>query len=174
MAGRRIVALCAIHALAPGRRREDDNTVDLTDAQWSLVEPNVPSPPPHEHGGRPRACHRNTLDGILWIMRTGAPWKDLPRRYPSRQVCNARFCEWAESGALSSILSTLAEDLEYRAGVRADDPDLQLPRCSRDRASWWWQTVVLLRSADAAMITGKRSPGYGPCPAGVTGVLWAA
>lgn len=58
--------------------------MDLTDEQWQLVKTLLPDPPKRNYGrGRPRVDDREILNGILWIMRTGAPWKDMPGRYPS-------------------------------------------------------------------------------------------
>jgi len=54
------------------------------------------------------------LDGVLWILRTGAPWKDLPRRYGAYQTCHRRFQQWQRSGVLDSILWALCEDLMER------------------------------------------------------------
>ena len=51
------------------------------------------------------------LNGILWILRTGAPWADLPDRYPSYQTCHRRFQHWVRSGMLKRILSVLAQAL---------------------------------------------------------------
>jgi transposase len=51
------------------------------------------------------------LNGILWILRTGAPWADLPDRYPSYQTCHRRFQQWVRLGVLRSILETLAQAL---------------------------------------------------------------
>jgi transposase len=51
------------------------------------------------------------LNGILWILRTGAPWADLPDRYPSNQTCHRRFQQWVRSGVLKDILSVVAEAL---------------------------------------------------------------
>ena len=51
------------------------------------------------------------LNGILWILRTGAPWADLPDRYPSYQTCHRRFQHWVRGGVLKDILSVLAEAL---------------------------------------------------------------
>jgi len=62
------------------------------------------------------------LDGILWILRTGAPWRDLPERYPPYQTCHRRFQRWAEEGVLAGVLRALAEDLKERGG-------LDLPEC---------------------------------------------
>ena len=51
------------------------------------------------------------LNGILWVLRTGAPWADLPDRYPSYQTCHRRFQHWVGAGLLRSILEILAQAL---------------------------------------------------------------
>src|SRR5215217_1471254 len=57
--------------------------MDLTDEQWEVLEPLIPDPPRREdRRGRPWRDPRDVLNGILWIVRTGAPWKDLPELYP--------------------------------------------------------------------------------------------
>jgi len=57
--------------------------VDLTDAQWAVLEPLLPTPRRRPDGrGRPWRDPRDVLNGILWILKPGAPWQDLPRRYP--------------------------------------------------------------------------------------------
>jgi transposase len=47
--------------------------------------------------------------GILWVLRTGAPWKDLPERYPPYQTCHRRFQQWRKNGTIERVLYTLAE-----------------------------------------------------------------
>ena len=54
------------------------------------------------------------LNGVLWILRTGAPWHDLPDRYPPYQTCHRRFQQWQRSGLLTHVLQKLAEDLRDR------------------------------------------------------------
>lgn len=61
--------------------------------------------------GRPWRDRRNVLNGILWVMRTGAPWIDLPDGYPPYQTCHRRFQLWARNGALARILHRLAREL---------------------------------------------------------------
>ncbi len=92
--------------------------MDLTKEQWELVAPHIPEPKakPGE-SGRPPRDSRDVLNGILWILRTGAPWKDLPERYPPKSTCHRRFQEWRASGVFSEILTTLAEDLRERGGL---------------------------------------------------------
>ena len=63
--------------------------MDLTDEQWKLLEVMIPKPTRREDGrGRPWRDPREVLNGILWVLRTGAPWKDLPERYPPYQTCH--------------------------------------------------------------------------------------
>lgn len=54
---------------------------------------------------------RAVLNGVLWILRTGAPWHDLPWHYPSDQTCHRRFQQWRREGTLTHVLTRLAEDL---------------------------------------------------------------
>ena len=75
--------------------------MDLTDAQWAILAPLLPKPRlRRDRRGRPWRDPRDVLNGILWILRTGAPWKDLPDRYPSYQTCHRRFQRWVRAGTL--------------------------------------------------------------------------
>jgi transposase len=85
---------------------------DLTDEQWDLIGRFFPEPVRRADGrGRPWRENRAVLNGILWILRTGAPWADLPDRYPSYQTCHRRFQQWVRVGVLRSILEILAQAL---------------------------------------------------------------
>ena len=69
--------------------------MDLTDAQWRLIEPLIPVPPRRADGkGRPRCNPREVMNGILWVMRTGAAWADIPSRYPSSSTFHRYFQTW--------------------------------------------------------------------------------
>lgn len=60
------------------------NARDLTGPQWAILDGLIPEPPRRkDRRGRPRKDRRTVLNGILWVLRTGAPWADLPERYPS-------------------------------------------------------------------------------------------
>jgi transposase len=92
--------------------------MDLTNAQWSRIEPLVSSPTPKTDArGRPARNPRKALNGILWILRTGAPWKDMPQRYPPYQTCHRRFQQWVRQGVFERIVHQLAEDLYERGGI---------------------------------------------------------
>ncbi len=76
------------------------NRGDLTDAQWERLQPLLP---PQKHGkgtkgGRPSINHRQIINGILWILRTGAPWEALPGRYGKRSTVSTRSYRWIEQG----------------------------------------------------------------------------
>ena len=85
---------------------------DLTDEQWVLIGPFLPKLARRTDGrGRPWRENRAVLNGILWILRTGAPWADLPDRYPSYQTCHRRFQQWVRAGVLRGVLEVLAQAL---------------------------------------------------------------
>ena len=88
--------------------------MDLTDEQWEAIRRFIPEPErlrTSEKGGRPWRDPRDVLNGILWVLRTGAPWADLPRRYPPYQTCHRRFEKWVGEGVIERVLRGLAEDL---------------------------------------------------------------
>ena len=92
--------------------------MDLTEMQWAVIAPILPEPRVREDGrGRPWRDPRDVLNGILWILRTGAPWKDLPDRYPPHQTCHRRFQSWVRDGTLESVLQALARDLHERGDL---------------------------------------------------------
>jgi transposase len=78
--------------------------MDLTDEQWEAIRPHVPGPEKKrttKAGGRPWRDPRDVLNGTLWVLRTGAPWADLPGRYPPYQTCHRRFQRWVELGVFA-------------------------------------------------------------------------
>jgi transposase len=77
----------------------------LTDAQWARLEPLLPPQKPKT--GRPAHDHRRIIDGILWILRTGAPWRDLPDRYGSWHTVSSRFYRWRQAGIWQRLLAAL-------------------------------------------------------------------
>ena len=144
--------------------------MDLTDEQWEMLEPLIPDPPRREDGrGRPWRDPRDVLNGILWILRTGAPWKDLPERYPPYQTCHRRFQKWIEEGVLSAILEALALDLEERAESkkRKTKDGRKLRRYKRrwkiERLFAWLQCLAteLQEVSGPPRVQGQELPGHG-------------
>ena len=78
---------------------------ELSDAQWELVAPFVMLKAAET--GRPRRDAREMLNGSVWILRTGAPWRDLPERYGPWQTVYEYFNTWRANGTLDRILEAL-------------------------------------------------------------------
>ena len=92
--------------------------MDLTDDQWNLIDPILPQDPVRPDGrGRPWSDRRQVLNGVLWILRTGAPWQDLPDRYGPHQTAHRRFQNWVRSGVIEKILLALAAHLKDAGGL---------------------------------------------------------
>jgi transposase len=75
---------------------------ELTETAWSIIEPLLPAN--QQRGGQWRD-HRRVINGILWKLRTGAPWRDLPERYGAWQTCADRLYRWRRNGTWDRILA---------------------------------------------------------------------
>jgi transposase len=89
--------------------------VELTDVQWEIVEPHLISD--SKRRGRPPRDARQVLEGVLWVLRTGARWKYLPREFPPYQTCHRRFSTWVRDGTLERLLKAIVADLQTRGTI---------------------------------------------------------
>jgi transposase len=80
---------------------------DLTDEQWAYLQPLLPPQKPKT--GRPAKDHRTIINGIRWILRTGAPWRDLPERYGPWRTVASRFYRWRKTGLWDRLLAAVQE-----------------------------------------------------------------
>ena len=95
---------------------------DLTDSQWAILDAIIPEPQRRRDGrGRPWKDRRTVLNGILWVLRTGAPWADVPERYPSYQSCHRRFQQWVRSGVMKGILEAVALEPKVRGVLDGEE-----------------------------------------------------
>ena len=78
---------------------------ELTDEQWVKLEPLLPPQKPKT--GRPNDDHRTIINGMLWVLNSGAPWRDLPWRYGSVGTVSSRFYRWCKSGVWQQVLEAL-------------------------------------------------------------------
>jgi len=85
---------------------------NLTDRQWERLEPLLP--PERPRTGRPNEDHRRILNGILWIHRTGAPWRDLPERYGPVGTVSSPFYRWRAVGVWARVLAELQREADAR------------------------------------------------------------
>lgn len=79
---------------------------DLTDPEWAILQPLLP-PERSGKAGHPYRSHRVVLNGIFWILRSGAAWRDLPERYGPWSTAHDRFRRWSNDGRFDRILNGL-------------------------------------------------------------------
>ena len=90
-------------------RRAGMRRHELSDAEWALVKDLLPVP--KKRGRRPTEAGK-VLDGMLWILRTGAPWRDLPERYGAWRTVYDRFNLWSRDGTFDRIVSRLQAQMD--------------------------------------------------------------
>lgn len=94
----------------------------LTDAEWAKMEPHLPEVERQTgRRGRPFKPAREVMEAVLWVLVTGARWKDLPKQYPPYQTCHRRFLRWCCDGTLARMLRAVAEDLRQRGVLKMDE-----------------------------------------------------
>lgn len=133
---------------------------ELTDEQWTRIEPLLPKWKPSKKGGRPWADNRGCLEGILWILRTGSHWRDLPDRYPSPATCWRRLNKWEQEGIWEDAWREYLRQLDTRGVLDWDECFIDATFSAakrgasksvrhvkeRGQSSWWWQAVKEYRS----------------------------
>ncbi len=82
----------------------------LTNERWIKIKPLLPK----ERGywGRPSRPHRKILEGIIWVLRTGAAWRDLPPKYGPWSTCYNRFNRWTKAGIWQTIWQALKDEID--------------------------------------------------------------
>lgn len=127
---------------------------ELTDNQWDKIKGYLPDIPRGRGGPKP-IDNRRCFEGILWILRTGARWKDLPAHYPSPSTCWRRLQYWESQGAWLRAWRGLLREMDRKALLSweevfsdgsfasAKKGALQLgkPSAERVRSGWWWSTA---------------------------------
>src|SRR5215469_5745383 len=112
---------------------------DLTDFEWSVIQPLLPNKP----RGVPRVDDRRVLNGIFWRLRTGAPWADIPERYGPHTTCVNRFNRWRKAGVWDRILQAVS---------KAYDGKLQMIDSSSIRVH---STLPTVKKSDAIPLHGS-------------------
>ena len=144
----------------------------LSEEQWLKIERLLPKVKPNPKGGRPRVENRPVLEGILWILWTGAPWAALPKQYPSASTCWRRLTEWEVDGTWLRIWRKFLGELDERGQLDWSESFMDgsfapakkgarrsgKPRGGRAQSGWWWQTArVFLWETDFTLHPQGRS-----------------
>jgi transposase len=122
-----------------------------TDAQWEKIRPLLPQRSPRPKGGRPPAPDRKVLEGILWMLRSGARWQDLPEEFPSPSTCWRRLRDGEEQEVWLTIwhgfLGKLNELQQLKwsesfldgsfAPAKKGAAESAKPRGTRARSGWY-------------------------------------
>jgi transposase len=132
----------------------------VTDEQWAKIEPLIPKPKRNPKGGRPRADNRLVFEGILWVLKTGARWKDLPDRYPHPSTCWRRLREWHEHDVLKDMWRAFLSELDHDEVLDWDEVFVDgsffpakkgaresgRPSGEREQSAWYWSMAMVFLS----------------------------
>jgi len=147
----------------------------LTEAQWKKIAPLLPRPPKQRKGGRPWIDNRRVLEGILWILRSGARWQDLPEKYPHPSTCWRRLRDWDEQGVWLNIWGAFLSELNERQQLQWSESFLdgsfapakkgaavsEKPSGARGRSGWWWSTARVFLWETTSLCLPGGSPARG-------------
>ena len=133
---------------------------ELSDEQWARIEPLLPKFKRSPKGGRKPVDNRRVFEGILWVLRSGARWKDLPVEYPSPSTCWRRLRDWEEQDVWLKIWRAFLAELDAKgqldwaetfadgsfAPAKKGAPASERPNVERVRSGWWWSTARVFLS----------------------------
>jgi transposase len=131
----------------------------FTKAQWEAIRVHLPQPQVSSRGGRPRVADRRCLEGVLWILWTGAPWSEVPRQYGSPATCWRRLKHWEETGVLLKLWRAFLAQLNDQQQLRWEEcfadgsfvpakkggPRSGRPSGARARSGWFWSMARVRR-----------------------------
>ena len=87
----------------------------LSDAQWQRIAPLVPGKPGDP--GRSGVDNRRFVEAVLWLVRTGSPWRDLPESFGSWNSVFRRFRRWVQKGVFESLFKALSDDQDFEYAI---------------------------------------------------------
>jgi transposase len=114
---------------------------ELSERKWSRIAPLMPHRTHHGEAGHPFNDPRPIVNGILWVLHTGAPWRDLPERYGPWETVFKCFNRWREDGTWTRIVTSLLDELDDKKQI---DHDL------------WCIDGSVIRASRAAAGGGKK------------------
>ena len=129
---------------------------DISNKLWQRLEPHLPGS--SGHVGRPAMDNRLFINAVFWIIRTGAPWRDLPPDLGDWKNVHRRFCGWRDGGVWEKLLELVTQDPDYEwlmmdathikvhphaSGAKGGNPDIRRTKGgSTPRYIWPWMRMV--------------------------------
>jgi transposase len=110
---------------------------DLTDEEWAVISPLLPA----QGRGARRGDDRKVLNGIFYILRTGAPWRDLPERYGPRTTVYNRYVRWGRRGVWKAVFDALAREAKDGL-IFIDSSIVKAHRAAAGSKRGNWQKVL--------------------------------
>ena len=101
----------------PTKTKKRNGLREIPDDLWNLIEPLLPPDKPPGANGRPRVSNRTVLNGILYVLRTGCPWKMVPHEYRSGSTCHRRFQTWVRAGIFQKIWRKCLKHYDELQGI---------------------------------------------------------
>jgi transposase len=101
--------------IIPNKEKGGENMArrhEIGDVEWERIKDLLP--PENTGEGRPSKPNRTMLNGMLWIAKTGAPWRDLPERFGPWQTVYSRFNLWSKKGSFLTVFESLCSDADLQ------------------------------------------------------------
>jgi transposase len=131
-------------------------TSELSDAQWAKLAPLLP--PQRPRMGRPPKDHRLIMEAIVWLCRTGAPWRDLPANFGPWATVAGRFYRWRRQGVWDRLLAIMQADADARGELDG-------------WSTLWTGRWCGLTSTPLGRVTGRPRPIWPPSTRGLPPIL---
>jgi transposase len=133
---------------------------DLTGYEWRGIEPLRPNKP----RGAPRVDDRRVLNGLFWVLRSGAPWRDLLERYGPRTTCYNRFNRWRKAGVWERLIDAISA--AHDGEIQMIDSTLIRAHQQAAAANMGVQIIVsVVAGAGSRPDPGRRQRARAPDPA---------
>jgi putative transposase len=144
------------------RKPKEPERHELSDAEWRLVEPMLPGR--KNPTGRIPRNNRQVLNGMFYVLRTGCPWRDVPRNYGPWQTVYNRFREWRQKGVIDGIAEALLKMLEERGEIDwklwcIDGSNVRAARCAggAPKKGGLVKNLLTMRSVALAAVSERSS-----------------
>ncbi len=102
---------------SPAAPKDDPTIWHADDVLWTRLAPVLAVVKPRTKPGRPRAHDRPLVDGVIWVLRTGAQWSAVPRAFGPKSTVHDRFQEWARTGAFAQAWALLLQEYDECVGL---------------------------------------------------------